>query len=442
MPELQTSDIHPEDLYVLDSCCEDDTIDAGTSITLRLYGDRNVIRDCVANTPVAIGPYPWRMNIGQRLMAYADQIIAELPASRRGEIVAASLIHLHHVRGSSAEYLACAAISDTVEGGWNKNYNRPARGWGHNRLHPFYKDNRRLHSPQWIRRYVKRDDEAHRLRVFSRGVLARARAVPDDLVRGDISSFDADFDAVRSRQRERDRLFRNAMAIGLSFEDAANLAHGNERSERALTQAIKKARGILKKRKRVLKRAARTAESVVGRDAVSSFARGERTVIMGSSAGFAVRARNMYANGHGALDIDVLSPEREKLGELCFYFHDTPALDQLTAIGLHCAAGAEADILQSANVTSITAAGAGHPLMRKEHPPGIMADARIIDAEPVEVQAPPGLVDLIQNRPDCPNVAVRNSLYITHTGHVWKEALGVHMLGPKYLKIAERLVGC
>lgn len=438
MPELQTSQIHPEDLYVLDCCCEDDTIDAGTSITLRLYGDRGIIRDCVANTPVAIGPYPWRMSIGQKLMNYADQVIAELPPTRRGELAAISLIHMHHIRVSTSEYLAWAAISDLVEGGWCQPYNRPARGRGRDRLYPYKKDVRRLHAPRWIRRYVKLDDEARRLRVFCQRVRARADAVPADMIQGDISRFDTDFEAVRERQRQRDRLFRSGMALGLSFEDAANLAHGSERSDRVLAQVIKKARGVLKKRHRVLKRAARTAESVVGREALSAFARGERTIIMGASAGFSVRARNMHASGHGALDIDVISPEREKLGELCFYFHDTPALDQLTAIGLHCAAGAEADILESANVTSITAAGAGHPLLRKEYPAGIMPGARVLDVEGVAIEASPEVARVMRHE----DYAVRNSAYVAETGHIWREALGVHMLGTKYLKTAERLVAC
>lgn len=418
MPKLQTSEIHPEDLYVLDCCCEDDTIDAGTSVVLRLYGDRSIIRDCVANTPVAIGPYPWRQSIGERMMSYADQIIAELPASRRGELAACSLIHMHHIRVSTSEYLACAAISDIVEGGWCQNYKRPPQGWGTDRLYPYFKDHRRLHSPQWIRRYVKRDDEAHRLRRFARRVLDRASAVPMDMVRGDICRFEADFTAVKERQRERDRLFRASMALGLDFEDAANLAHGGDKSERALSQVLKRDRSVLKTRRRVLKRAARTAECVVGRDVVSAFARGERAVVMGETAGFAVRARNLHASGHGAVEIDVLSPDQKTLGELCFYIEDTPALDQLTAIALHCAAGCENEIIETANIISVTAAGAGHPLLMKPNPPGIMPGAPIVDAE-----------------------AVRNSIYVQETGHIWSHALGAHMLG-KYLTVTERLVGC
>lgn len=437
MPELQTSAIHPEDLYVLDCCCEDDTIDAGTSVVLRLYGDRSIIRDCVANTPVAIGPYPWRQSIGERMMGYADQIIAELPTSRRGELAACSLIHMHHIRISTSEYLACAAISDMVEGGWCQSYKRPPQGWGTDRLYPYFKDYRRLHSPQWIRRYVKRDDEAQRLRRFARRVLDRASAVPMDMVRGDISSFEADFTAVKERQRERDRLFRSSMALGLDFEDAANLAHGSDKSERVLAKAIKLARSTLKRGRRVLKRAARTAECVVGRDAVSAFARGERTVVMGETAGFAVRARNLHASGHGAVEIDVLSPDQKTLGELCFYIEDTPALDQLTAIALHCAAGCENEIIETANIISVTAAGAGHPLLMKSNPPGIMPGAQIIDAAAALIERQ---VDL-PTHPNHPAVAARNSVYVQETGHIWRHALGALMLG-KYLTVTERLVGC
>lgn len=433
MAELQFGEIPPDILYILDCCAEDDTIDAGASVALKLYGVRRTITEIIENTPVDLrGPFPWRQTIGGRLTAYAETLIAELPSARRGELAAIALIHLNHIRIATARYLASAAISDIIEGGWSQPYHRPPRGWGPDRERPYLKAQRQLASAHWIRRYVKRDDEANRIRRFAADILDRIRELPPDGIRGDISSFRSEFDAVALRQRQRHVVFSTAMGLGFDFDAAARF-HEGKSTDQALQELARRAQKVLKGRRRVIKRAAKTAVSVVGTDAVSAFARGERVVIMGETAGFSVRPSGaLCREGHAALNIEVLAPTREVLGELCFYIEGTPALDQLTAIGLHCAAGVEQEIIDIANVTNVTAAGVGHPLLANKSTPRI-GEVRdiIIDAatnETVERRTPHEIVEM------------RNVAYLAETGHIWREALGVRMLGPKYLKIAERLV--
>lgn len=426
MPDLQSCEIDAKTLYVLDLCCEDDTIDSGASVALRLYGNRPIIRDIIANTPVCVrDPYPWRQNISSRLTDYADGLIADLPRARRGELGAVAMIHLHHVRCSTATYQASAAISDMVEGGWCKSYNRPPRA--KDRLTPYGKDWRRLTAPGWIRRYVKRDDESARLRRFASRVLVRLADLPLDMIRGDISSFQTEFDAVRQRSRAREATFRVGMAAGLSFEEAADLSEG--RSSKRLLVLARKAKAALRERRKVIKRAAGLAQAVVGREALAGFASGTGALIMGETAGFYVRpALSLTTVGHGALDIDVLSPEREVLGKLCFFINGTPAIDQLTAIGLHCAAGAEQDIIDIANVVSVTVSGAGHPLlMRKEKP---SPTVRIFDAAT-------GIEHTVTPEEQ---INWRNDDYVAKTGHIWRECLGIHMMGHRHLKLMEGLV--
>ncbi len=424
--ELQTTDLDHESQYILDCCSEDETIDNGSYSALRLFGDRPTIVQIIKDTPVDLrGPYPWRMSLGDRLAAYGAQIIAQMPIEDQGVYAAASLVGLIRRRNSSAEYLASSAISDLVEGGWCQPFHRPPRS--KDRLTPYGKDLRRLMAPAWIRRYVKRDEHSQLLRRDASIILERTAHIPPSAIVADFAVIERDSEALRRRRMDREAIARAGLAVGMPLEEAVNLPH----NPGALKKYLRVARKDLRAARKSAKKAALMAERIAGAEAVSKFVKGERVEIMGASAGYAVRSKrsSVYGSGHGALDIDVLSPERVKLGELCFYVEDTPVIDQMIAIALHCAAGDELEILEIANVISVTPEGAGHPLLagRGELP---VAQYRIIDAGTGR--------EFIPETPR-EKINMRNAAYYAETGALWRECLGIHMFGRK-TKMVERLV--
>lgn len=221
---LQNTEIDPESLYVLDGCCDDDVIDAAASMALRLYGDRTTVRTIIENAPVQprLGLFGWRTIMGQRLTDYADTLIAELNSAQQGMLFGLGLVHMRHVVRSGADYLSYTAMVDCVEGGASEAYNYPPRS--KNGVDPYKKDWRRLCSPAWIRRYVKRDTECLRWRALANRVLARGRHLPRSALSADRLVFDALMKEQRARINERTAVemarLRQGVALGLTAQEA------------------------------------------------------------------------------------------------------------------------------------------------------------------------------------------------------------------------------
>lgn len=424
---LQDAPLHPEDLYILDSLCEEDAVDAGASIALRLYGDRPTITAIIANTPINYrDKWPWKAGIGFRLMAYAGALASELPIEKQGHLAAISMAHLFRINNMMADFLSCTAIGDMVEGGCAKPFNKPIRS--RDGIMPYKKDLRRLTSPAWIRRYIRNDDEARRMRVFASTILERFQHLPREVIVGGVDSFEAEREEVRLRGLVRSQQILEQVRNGVAFEDAHEaVIQGRTIDGRPKIRFTKRSKRVIRERRKIIKRAAVMAENVLGREAVSTFARGGQVEIMGQDAGFLVR-RGLTDSGHGALDITVMSTLKEKLGDICFYIDSTPALDQLTALGMHCAAGVEREIIDIANVTSVTAAGAGHPLMHKHK----AQPERPEPQRQIIVDAQTGV--RFEARASQESINRRNEAYFGTFGSVWIEAHGVHMTGHRNWK--------
>jgi len=434
MVTLQETDIDPETAYVLDCCCDDNTIDAGASVALLLYGDRNRIRDIVENTPVGYSRrdhvFGWRTGISAHLSAYADSLILDLPIETQGLLFGSAMIHIRHLVHSSAEFMADWAIRDMVEGGCSKDYNRPPRS--KDEVTPYRKDLRRLHSASWIRRYVKREPELRRWRALADGVIARGRGLPRAALRADVGAFDA----LRKEQRARIRA-QEAIQWARMMGDDDAVQTDNVRvtlKRQVLGHIVREQR----RRRAVLKKALRTAVSVVGHDVATSFVRGNPVMLVGDHAAFKIRKYNSAASiGHGALDITLCDKDsHEPLADLCFYIDKTPALDQMTAIGLHVASGDELDILETANIVRVKPAGIGHPLVSSRHsPPGLLENAAIVDAPTQPLQLRPYLGSVEERR------RIRGSTYFEKTKPMWIDATGVQVLGPRFNELSIELTG-
>ena len=181
------------------------------------------------------------------------------------------------------------------------------------------------------------------------------------------------------------------------------------------------------------------AASIVGLPSVGDFNAGIPVVLTGRELGFAVSKDGpIMRKGHGALNLWAIHPtELTPLAKICWYVEDTPALDQLAAIGLHTESGTEGEILAISNIIATTAAGRDHPL--------IMAKRAAAMTEFVEI-ALPSLAERnpsfrVQGRPARtynPNEVRRDreAAYWAEMGSCWVEALARRVLGreaPHYL---------
>ena len=109
--------------------------------------------------------------------------------------------------------------------------------------------------------------------------------------------------------------------------------------------------------------------------------------------------------GHGGVILTAVDPNsKRKLANMCLYHDKTPALDQLTAIALAVSAGEEAEIMQTANLSRVTAAGRAHPLVQQRG----HGEARWRPRD---------------------DVARKNEAYWQDTRDVWTECIGVFVLG-------------
>ena len=149
-----------------------------------------------------------------------------------------------------------------------------------------------------------------------------------------------------SRQR-RDELDRLLLDLSLRLPERDRGAPTPVLPRQANTADVKRVR---KQRRKVVTKALRLVDTILGRDAATLFVRGDELILEGRRFNFSVRRKSLFAIGHGGLSISVTDKNHVLLVDLCFYFDETPAPDQLAALALHVKAGAEDEILKTANV--------------------------------------------------------------------------------------------
>lgn len=394
---IQTTPMIPDVQYFLDCALEHGELDGGSHVALKLYGDRSEITAIIDGVP-AVGDYiidnalPKRLHTAARLATMADIILPQLPPDRRGAIAWAGAQHLKTEVQSLAWCCATWAIEDEIKGGCLKPWKRgrnPPRWQRDYELSP--KLTRKLHATGWIRRYVKHNEDARRLRGKGTRAIARLQGVDIASVRSAAEIIAHDLQA----QHEGYRRFNERVI--------------RQWGDRLRNDGVDKT--MQRQRRKVLKRAAATASSLLGSGTVSAFARGQAIVLPGGTVSLEVaRVASSATLGHMGLNVVAIDPaSKRKLADMCVYHENTPALDQLVALSLAMQSGEEAEIMQTANLSSVTELGRENPLIAER-----------------------GRGEAAWRPRD--EVAETNEAYWQATKPLWLETLGVFTMGRLWRK--------
>lgn len=374
--QVQTYPFKHVHQYFLDSACEVEEIDYCTALTLQLYGDRAKI-GAIMDRPWAPGPEdhvttlngrvislpPWSYRVQKcnELVALADRILAKLPPPIAGSLLYHAVEELPRRVRRLAEDLACWAMEDETRGGSMLPFRHR---WREKNGVPFKRITRKLHSPAWIRRYVKRNDSAHGLRLHVRHTLARLAIVPIGFVvdNGGHELFEETMEQHARARRD---------GVDLGEETESRLQRENDELVRAFTaddqgnrlkgKALKR---LKRKRRKVVRRSAMVAAAMLGASVVSAFARGEPVILDGREVSLLVHRRGrLDQRGHGALRVGVISKDRKALAELCVYLDNTPTLDQLVGFAAYANSGNEREIIEAGNITRVYPGAEDVPLI-------------------------------------------------------------------------------
>jgi hypothetical protein len=342
MATIQTAPLAPDVEYFLDGALDTHEIGSFCHCAVSLYGDRSVVNRIVDFEDATIGRLVKRRQATcLRLDAYAHELARELPTADQRALFAAGLLYEPKRSRDLAEVLCGWNFEDSTVGGALEPFrNRPRLTRAGS---PPPRINRHLAAPSAIWRYVARCDQVDQ----QRELVGRLRRLPWPECPAEAEVLEPLFAEARRRYAEA-----NARAWAALFAPDGAFSTGN---------VLKIKRELVRERRRLLRRSAIAATAILGATTVSAFARGEPVVLPGRELVFSLTARNLAAQGHGALDVQLCSHGGDDLGGLCLYFDGMPALDQLAAVALHVAAGNETTLLDTGNLTALTAAGAGHP---------------------------------------------------------------------------------
>lgn len=388
----QAAPLAPDVEYYMDSALEHGELDAGSFLTIKLYAPRAEVMRIVDFEPSAEPPtfYRTRLRKNGMLVKLADDLIEALPDDKRAMIAHAGIRHLHHRVLDLAEVMAWWAIEDEIKGGCMKAWKRPVCRRDRKRIEDYVttkRQDRKLHAPSWIRRYTKTCDSARDLRTVGTHALLRLSRAhhpmpPDgaDLIADELA---AAHEGYRRWNEDQMRRLRSTFVKSVT----KNETH---------------------KHRQIIKRAASTAQAILGRQPVSDFANGRPVRLRGAAIDIEVqRAGSSATRGHSGIFVAAVDgPSGRKLADLCVYHEDTPALDQLTALHLAVAAGEEAEIVRTANIVHITDLGLKHPLLEGRAAHRAAAERRPRDDR-----------------------REKNHAYWIETKPMWLESLGVFVLG-------------
>lgn len=389
--DMQIAPLAPDVEYFVDAALEHEEIDAAAALTLKLYAPRVAVMNIIDMEYKHDGPKYMMRRVSKcdELTALADGILRQLPMETRAPLAWAGVRHVKHWVGGTANMMAWWAQEDMIKGGCGEPY-KSARNRAHWRHIDAYtlmpSQRRRLYDDGWIRKYVRHSPEKKNL--VAMGIRTRARVCGMDWLSASeqVAKIGAMLEAQHEGyRRTNERVIRQfaARELRISGRDT-------------------------KHRRKVVAKAAATAERVIGRDNLNRWNAGHPVVIEGTSVAFEVaRSGSSSTMGHGGLILTAVDlASRRKLANMCIYHEKTPALDQLTALALAVSAGEESEIMATANLSNVTELGSKHPLIENH------ASAK-------------------REQPWRPRdmVAEKNERYWQDTKHVWLEALGAHVLG-------------
>jgi hypothetical protein len=358
MLPIRQTPLPPPVEYALDSAAEGGEIDLCTSSTLRLYGDAIALDELVGRprmTRFAAGQKPenTRRVAALKMMDMADEILPQLDLERKGALIHDGIKGVRLSINSISEAMCSWALEDAVEGGAMEAFKPVPLVDRHGR--PHRRIMRRLCSPSFIRRYVKRSDQLYELKSSMTRLLQRVQSVPlryvtanDDLLWRDMDAQIAAYREHRRGQREQEEreFWRRAIPT-------------DQRPE-----APKLDRG----KRKILKRASKIASSVLGVTAVNALSRGDKIKVDGPSLSLQIQKRGMLTDtGHGTLDIAFTDHGGALLAKLCVYQENIPAIDQAVGFALMMQSGLEKELLDEANLTTVTDEGQRNEMIVGRH---------------------------------------------------------------------------
>jgi hypothetical protein len=408
----RTTPPRPEVEYFLDCAQEAEELDACTAMTLRLYGDDEAMVRVMAYE--AGDDFRKRQQKCLRLAAMADDVLPLLAPERRAGLVHHGLRFISWSATGMAECFSGWAINDATEGGCML----PFRPVPRSRAGvPFKRTMRRLQSPKFIRRYVRRqfDSLAH-LRQLCSINLRRAAATGVPIV--------ADAAIWREWQAQR-----------RDIRDRQDRAFG------AMTQ--RSIQGRLRRDRRMVLRSWRMAVSTLGAEAVSAFLRGESLKLVGTEVILTLRKRGSVADrGHGCLSVGLLARDGTRLADLCTFVENTPMLDQVSAFALWIMAGEERSIVECANLIDIAPIAINHPLLlHHQKTRSERFEAAMRDIDPAMAERIAAIMSR-SHRPHQRQLSfdderARNEAYWEQTKGHWIEAVLTQVVGCRSFRVLQ-----
>lgn len=390
--KIRNVQLIPDLSYHIDCALENREIDAATSIILNLYGDTQKIDHIInGNGKDKDYSYENRISVARQLILYANTIFKKLPQERQGHIVHMDSNSLIYGLFNMCQFLSSCAIHDACEGGALKDFKPNKDSY----CEPTKKISRRIHSPSFIRLYVKRaGKETEYERINVREHLKKRHLVPHKFIVDGEELIHEDFNTQRNTQR-------NLMLLRLG--------------ERDWVDTIPK--GHIKKKRKAILKSMNLLSNSVGKDEVKKFISGKPIIIKGRIASFELtKSTTLYAEDHGALRVSLYDKEGHNLTDLCVFIKGTPLLDQVLALKLWVDSGNEQEIINRSNVFNIKECGIDHPLL-------IDKSKTRFDFER-NTDAFDRMTKIMERR------RIRDEAYWYKTKNIWLEAAGDYIIRP------------
>lgn len=212
---------------------------------------------------------------------------------------------------------------------------------------------RHLVAPAAIRRFVKRDRLCDRWRTKCKALIRRGREDLGSVPRDKYDNVRAWIDEERAGQRALHEELQERIRAQIG---SGPVSHGEY--EAAYERAIGTRRLLDRKRHKALRGRRRAAwkgyqllSRLVSPETARMFLGGDCVTIEGQRFTFHIKKQHRASTmGHAGLQIELAERGGKVLSNLCLYWQDTPAIDQVAAIAMHVAAGEEDELIETGNL--------------------------------------------------------------------------------------------
>lgn len=248
---------------------------------------------------------------------------------------------------------------------------------------------RRLMSPAAMRRAAKRYPHHEQHRTAGKALMARARADSIAMAsqgaglereHAQICSW-IDAERRRLREHEADIMARAREMISQpicssdEYRTAYNTAIAEANGECRRLDIIRRRHRLEQRKRKVARRGIALLSSLTSYETARMFIGGNVVEIHGREYVFRLKKNHGATSlGQAGLEIVLADHAGAVLANLCLYFEDTPAIDQVAAIAMHVAAGEEHDLIKTGNLYRVQEAAKAHSgLMALKYPNGLPA---------------------------------------------------------------------